>query len=169
MEVHKTNVEDKNSSLPNSVKHPEVPNLPRFPFHFLDLNSSLTPPLFCNLPVWLVYPVLLRTAILPPCCPSPLLLPDEGRLLYLRARSLSSAKPSEAPAASPIARDGRHEIWREGQSSDHDNEPRCVRAVRRTCTVTVCPCVYLRTRSPRRGKEEWNLPMRCGRRGDACV
>ena len=28
------------------------------------------------------------------------------------------------PAVSPIAEDGRHEIWREGQSSDHDNEPR---------------------------------------------
>jgi hypothetical protein len=25
---------------------------------------------------------------------------------------------------SPIADDGRHELWREGQSSDHDNEPR---------------------------------------------
>jgi hypothetical protein len=24
----------------------------------------------------------------------------------------------------PIGADGRHEIWREGQSSDHDNEPR---------------------------------------------
>lgn len=24
----------------------------------------------------------------------------------------------------PIGEDGRHEIWREGQSSDHDNEPR---------------------------------------------
>jgi hypothetical protein len=27
---------------------------------------------------------------------------------------------------SPIADDGRHELWREGQSSDHDNEPRYV-------------------------------------------
>jgi hypothetical protein len=28
---------------------------------------------------------------------------------------------------SPLASDGRHEIWREGQSSDHDNEPRYAR------------------------------------------
>ena len=43
------------------------------------------------------------------------------------ARALAtSTKPfaSTEEVVSPIAQDGRHEIWREGQSSDHDNEPR---------------------------------------------
>jgi hypothetical protein len=45
-------------------------------------------------------------------------------------RSFSSTprevEGSSAAGLGPIGADGRHEIWREGQSSDHDNEPRYV-------------------------------------------
>lgn len=33
---------------------------------------------------------------------------------------------SLAGRGGPIGDDGRHEVWRENQSSDHDNEPRYV-------------------------------------------
>lgn len=39
-------------------------------------------------------------------------------------RALSTAPIEEA--SGPLGADGRHELWREGQSSDHDNEPRYV-------------------------------------------
>jgi hypothetical protein len=43
------------------------------------------------------------------------------RNLLLRAnKSTTSAVVKDGP----IAEDGRHELWRDGQSSDHDNEPR---------------------------------------------
>jgi hypothetical protein len=38
---------------------------------------------------------------------------------------------------SPLASDGRHEIWREGQSSDHDNEPRYVNVLERKKLIWV--------------------------------
>ena len=47
------------------------------------------------------------------------------QLSFIRSLS-TSADVSSTTSSSPIADDGRHELWREGQSSDHDNEPRYV-------------------------------------------
>ena len=44
----------------------------------------------------------------------------------LRSLSTASVSNNNDVSSSPIADDGRHELWREGQSSDHDNEPRYV-------------------------------------------
>lgn len=47
-------------------------------------------------------------------------------------RSLASnshVKGASSAGIGPIGQDGRHELWREGQSSDHDNEPRYVRFI----------------------------------------
>ena len=61
--------------------------------------------------------------------------------LSLLSRSLSTSVTKDV-SSSPIADDGRHELWREGQSSDHDNEPRYV-LIRRTCTRNACPSVEI--------------------------
>ena len=38
--------------------------------------------------------------------------------------SVKEVEGESSAGRGPIGDDGRHEIWREGQSSDHDNEPR---------------------------------------------
>lgn len=43
------------------------------------------------------------------------------------------ALSTQIEGAGPLGADGRHELWREGQSSDHDNEPRYV-GTSRKCT-----------------------------------
>jgi hypothetical protein len=67
------------------------------------------------------------------------------QLSFLRSLSTSSVTTDASSSSSPIADDGRHELWREGQSSDHDNEPRYVRfctfPLRRMCTKNACPSV----------------------------
>ena len=50
-------------------------------------------------------------------------LPRLGRCLA-RAQSTQVEGASDSNGEGPIGEDGRHELWREGQSSDHDNEPR---------------------------------------------
>jgi hypothetical protein len=62
-----------------------------------------------------------------------------GKMLAARTQRLVASSrtlrklSTQIEKAGPLGADGRHEIWREGQSSDHDNEPRYVR-IRTKCT-----------------------------------
>ena len=65
----------------------------------------------------------------------------QHELSLLRSFSTASLTKDASTPSSPIADDGRHELWREGQSSDHDNEPRYVISDDVECVLDppVCP------------------------------